>query len=155
MSGAQYDITHPEQEMRALKFRTDGIDGSNSIIKFIKAAYDGNRDYVEFGIMQGFSPNVQNKYGDTALIAACAGNQPAIVRYLLRKGADPNFPNYDGTTPLMVASYYGNIEIVNLLLVAGADVNIKNELGTTALKAAEYKGCQECIKALKEAGAEA
>ena len=61
-------------------------------------------------------PNIQDKYGSTALFYACEYGHAKIVEKLLKNGANPNIQNKYGSTPLILASRWGKEEVVNVLL---------------------------------------
>jgi hypothetical protein len=68
----------------------------------------------------------------TALEAATAADEAAIVRLLLDAGADPASAQPDGFTPLHAAAANRNRELYDLLLERGADPSAVAGDGTTA-----------------------
>ena len=48
--------------------------------------------------------NLQNKLGDTALLAASIKNHPEIAKSLVEKGANLQIPNNSGDTPISIAT---------------------------------------------------
>ena len=87
-------------------------------------------------IAEGASIDVQNKYGETALMNAAEYDRLEIVNVLIAAGADVNFQNRHGGTALMKASKNGYIDIVNALIEADANLNLQNRHGDTALMTA-------------------
>jgi len=97
-------------------------------------------------------PNIQDKYGKTALYYyASLEVDKDMVKLLLELGADPNIQNEEGRTALHHASLMGHKEIVALLLDKGADPNIQNEHGGTALRYASANGHKDIVQMLKKA----
>ena len=47
--------------------------------------------------------NLQNKLGDTALLASSIKAHPDVTERLIKKGADAKIANANGDTPLSVA----------------------------------------------------
>ncbi len=64
------------------------------------AANVGHAEIVRFLLDNGGDPNLQDKYGDTALTLACLSGHAGCVRILLQRGADRNITNDAGDTPL-------------------------------------------------------
>lgn len=83
----------------------------------------------------GADPNIQNKYGHTALmIASSYSNTDSnlkTVECLLEYDANPDIQCIAGKTALMkeVQRLYFNNEIVEFLLKYKADINIKDNFG--------------------------
>ena len=64
---------------------------------------------------RGANVNIQNNYGQTALIVASRKGRIDIVESLLDSGADPNIRNNDGGTALMIAEREGHDDIAELI----------------------------------------
>ncbi|MBK7585762.1 MAG: ankyrin repeat domain-containing protein [Myxococcales bacterium] len=61
------------------------------------AAKSGKVAVVRDALARGFDPNTACEHtGTTALLAACEGEQIAVVRLLLESGANPNVQHRDG-----------------------------------------------------------
>ena len=101
--------------------------------RLIQAARNADLGTLKHALAWGAQINSQDKYGETALIAATRQNRPTIVLYLLDKGADANIANRDGQTPLMNAAQFGYRDIAQILLVHGAKVNTWDANANTAL----------------------
>ena len=114
---------------------------------------NGKESAVLTLLKQGVKPDVQNEFGETALMLV--GNSKTIAKYLVRYGADVNARNQVGTTPLMYAMLQDKLFIPKLLIAGGADVNATDQWGRTALMVAAFEGKTKFIKLLIAAGAEA
>jgi len=67
--------------------------------------YKSSENIVKILLNNGADPNVQNTYGDTALImAAYDAASEKIVEILLKCGADPNIQDDDGCTALVLTN---------------------------------------------------
>lgn len=120
---------------------------------------------------RGLSPEGRDAHGRTALMAAAATGEPALVEALLQAGAevsaravglpgdalasDPSgHPEPTGIlTPLTSAIESGNAEVVRRLIAAGAQLEGPGEL--TPLQFAAQQGDAEVAQALIAAGADA
>ena len=114
----------------------------------VRAAEEGDIQYVRNLLDLGADINMRDKKGYTALIIATQYKYIVIIRLLLDRGADPNISSVYGDTPLIYASFGGRTDIVRLLLRYGADPNIQNRYGETALDKAvqfEYDDIAELI----------
>ncbi|MEM0438055.1 MAG: ankyrin repeat domain-containing protein [Candidatus Micrarchaeia archaeon] len=131
-------------------FKTEFLDAKDQVSKFVRGAYLNDKNTVEFYVLQGYSPNLQNQNGDTPVMAAaCAGNT-GILKYLLQHGGDPDFRNNDGITALMYAVANGRNEAARLLISAGADKTIATKDGITAEEIARLLGNMGAIELLKD-----
>lgn len=102
----------------------------------------------------GRSPNLQNRDGNTPLMASAFSDSINTARLLLIKGAEVNIQNDLGLTALHIAVHRGSNKVLKTLLNAGADVNIQDKNGNTSLIAASVSGNLNAARALTDAGAE-
>ena len=115
----------------------------------VRAAEEGDIQYIRNLLDHGADINTRDKKGYTALIIATQYKYIVIIRLLLDRGADPNISSVYGDTSLIYASFGGRTDIVRLLLRYGADPNIQNRYGETALDKAvqfEYDDIAELIQ---------
>ncbi len=118
-----------------------------SLISLIKNNdIDDVRDYDN--IMKEI--NIQDKYGNSALICVSITGNIEITKLLLEvKTININSQNKHGWTSLIWASKNGRTEIVKLLLkVESINVNLQNYYGNTALIFASKYNYIEIIKLL-------
>ena len=78
-------------------------------------------------------PNIQNKWGESALHYAAERGLNGIVKKLIAAKANPNLVDNHGRTALHLASRSNMDETISLLLENGANLNSIDEDGETAL----------------------
>ena len=89
-------------------------DGGNTAL--MEAGHKGLTKVVELLLAKGASVDLQNKYGETALMVSCLeGAEPAVGRALLDAGADKDLRDIDGFTAFDLAKKNGNEEVMNML----------------------------------------
>jgi ankyrin repeat protein len=131
----------------------------------------------------GTDVNVQNGFGQTALMLATRYNHEKVVgtlikaharvdlrdrngrtalmhieseevgKLLLTAGANVEDTNYKGDTALIECSIKDNAEVLNLLISAGSEINHQNRQGMTALMLSAMAGYTNNVIALLQAGA--
>lgn len=99
----------------------------------------------------GADPDLQDAYGNTALLLATRGD-PEVVRALIEGRARPDIANRHGQTALMEAARH-DIDSVELLLEAGAEVSHRDLDGIGALTVAKAAGKTDIVARLRLAGA--
>jgi ankyrin repeat protein len=124
---------------------------------FYQAAKRGDTGRVEY-LLTSLPDLINAKekdYGLTALHAAVAADQLAMVQYLLtwrgpnEQKADVEAKSRSGNTPLIEAVAYNRMAVAAYLLdQAHADVNDKNNSGETPLHWAAAKGYLDMVKLL-------
>ena len=67
------------------------------------AVKENNEDFVKYFLDKNFSPNEQNKYGETPLHYAMKLKNKNIIEILLKKGGNINIKNNRGITPYDLA----------------------------------------------------
>ena len=74
------------------------------ILALYWASYGGHVEVVDRLLANKFTDlNLQNKLGDTALLASSIEAHPDVTERLIKKGADAKIANANGETPLSVA----------------------------------------------------
>lgn len=119
------------KRIRALWHPVDAQD-DHGYTALMYAAEMGYTGLVQTYLMRPCNPDIQNEYGETALILAAKNdNAPAV--YYLSGECDVDVRDALGNTALIYASMLGYVSIVEVLLEYDADAYIKNILGYTAL----------------------
>ncbi|CAI8024099.1 Uncharacterized protein K02A2.6 [Geodia barretti] len=78
---------------------------------------------------------LQRQNGDSAVINAVVGYEPATLRELVRAGSDLNLQNQAGLTPLIIAARSGRTDITSILL-EGEHINL--DIQENAAKLEKY-----------------
>ncbi len=129
-----------------------GVDVSNS--GFLEAVSAGDTVSVELYLDAGFSPDLRNKKGVPALVAAIRNTHFLTMRTLLDHGADVDVKALDrDTTALMDAASLGEAAAVQELVERGAQLDLQSKDGQTALILSIGKGDDQCALILLQAGA--
>ena len=121
----------------------------------VKAAAAGDEALLTSLLDMKMNIHQQDKFGFTALHAACAFGHRAIAKTLISNGALIDLQAVDGSTPLYCALSAPTIfmEVVNALLAANADVNIATAEGETPLFLAVKNNCLDLVNKLIGKGA--
>ena len=77
----------------------DNLEGKKFSTPLIFASERGFFDIVKLLIEEGADPNFQNRFGFSALHAACSNNHLKVVQLLILKGADVNIMDNSSRTP--------------------------------------------------------
>jgi hypothetical protein len=99
------------------------------------------------------SLDARDAHGLTALVAAAASGDTAVVKSLLAQGAAVDATAADGRTALIAAAQSGKMEIVAALIAAGANLNWSARGTGTALNVAENTGQAQMAAFLLASGA--
>ncbi len=99
-------------------------------------------------------PNLQNKFGETALHWAASQGHPDLAALLLDRAADPNLQNEIGDTALHWAVFWNHPDLATLLLDRAADPNLQDKNGSTALHFAASEGFLDCVVLLLDRAAD-
>jgi hypothetical protein len=127
------------------------------VTTLIDASYRGQKEQVEWLIVEGADLNAQDNQGDTALMNAAIKGHSEIVKLLLENGADVHAKDNAGNTALIDAAKYARAstsEVLALLVEHGAEVNAENKFGETALMNAARWGHGENVAILIAEGAD-
>lgn len=144
------EVQRPDTAIRELQQL--GIPFSKD--SFVERATLGNVNAVRLFLAAGMNPNVRDKHGNTALIAASGNGHGDIVKLLLDKEADISAINANGDTPLIAAASFGSNRIVRTLLQKGANPNVRANNGVTPLIVAAGNNHIEVVETLLAAGAD-
>jgi len=116
------------------------------------------RDVAAIAELAGSDPDVDvnaaDARGRTALMAAAAAGDAALVRRLIALGAHVHQRNRGGGTALMLAAQHGREAAAAALLDAGASVDAQGAKGWTALHVAVLKGRADTAALLLARGAD-
>lgn len=93
-------------------------EGGNTALMF--AARGGDLRSTQLLVAAGSDVNETNAFGDSPLIMAVHGGNPALLDFLLESGAGVN-GNSSGHTALHAAVLRGNLAAAEVLLAHGAD----------------------------------
>lgn len=115
---------NPNSEKDSLAIATSILDagadvnansgGGNTAL--MEAGHKGLTKVVELLLQRGAKLDIQNKYGETALIvSSLEGAEPGVVKALLEAGANKDLADVDGFTAFDMAKKLGNEEVMNLL----------------------------------------
>jgi len=88
-----------------------------------------NVEMVSLLLELGANPNIQDYYGNTALMYS---KNVKITKKLLKYQADPNIPNEKGETPIIKAAKIEDLGIIKQLLKHGADPHTTDNNGYDA-----------------------
>ena len=127
------------------------------VTTLIDASYQGQKEQVEWLIVEGADLNARDNQGNTALMNAAIKGHSEIVKLLLENGADVHAKDNAGNTALIDAAKYAREstpEVLALLVEHGAEVNAKNKYGETALMNAARWGHLENVQFLIYEGAD-
>lgn len=103
---------------------------------------------VDFSELCGI--NMQDNYGNTALILAANKGYESIVEKLLEKGAEVSIANCCGDTALILAAHKGHESVVKKLLESGSNALTANCCGDTAIERAKRSDHNNIVKLLKQ-----
>jgi ankyrin repeat protein len=95
--------------------------------------YRNDIEIVKALLDAGANPNIQNKYGYTALIYAIENNNNNIASLLIKSGTDTNIKDTNDIPALLYAVERNNIILIQTLLKANADSDIKDKWNRTIL----------------------
>jgi hypothetical protein len=143
-------------EMETTQVNVDAKD-KYGVTALIDASYRGQKEQIEWLIIEGANLNARDNQGDTALMKAAIKGHSEIVELLIANGADVHAKDNAGNTALIDASKYAReatSEVLASLIDNGAEVNIKNKYGETALMNAARWGHKENVAFLIGEGAD-
>ncbi|XP_071494309.1 uncharacterized protein [Diadema antillarum] len=113
-----------------------------------RASLQGHIDVVMALMEAGADANATDSSGNTPVIFAAEGDEPAVVKYLVGKGADVNQGNKNGRRAVHCAAYKGLADCMRILINSGCDVNLQDDDGDTAIHDAVNKGGVDVVELL-------
>lgn len=128
-------------------------------ISLVDAAFNGNKEAIEYNLHHGKSPNQKDKSGNTPFIAATLGKHQEIMFMLKESGADINAMNNEGLSALFLAILSKDKNLVKTLIDLGVDVNIYSKekdtpfMNITPLMQAIIQKDVDMVKLLIKSGA--
>lgn len=96
---------------------------------------------------------LDQKWGKTALFAACEEGRLELVKMIMDYGAKVNFRTKDGNTSIMGAAYNGETEIIAYLIENSGEVDAVGANGETAMHIAARRGHLATVELLHCNGA--
>ena len=150
----------------------NATDADNMGTLLIGAASACSSELVELLLAHGADLGATDRWGCTALAAACSGGgtaskdsrgstdppsrssatpamRAAVVSMLVGSGADVDVQDQSGLSPLMVAASAGELGVVKQLLDAGARRDLTDSDGRTAVSLAAKYERRAVVKLLK------
>ena len=154
-------VLNVEGKYEILEIETKQVDvnakNKYGVTALIDASFRGQKEHVEWLIVEGANLNARDNQGDTALMNAAIKGHSEIVALLIVNDADVHAKDNAGNTALIDASKYARestSEVLSLLIDNGAAVNEKNKYGETALMNAALWGHKENVALLIDEGAD-
>ena len=146
-------------EMLEIKTKQVDVNAKNryGVTALIDASYRGQKEQVEWLIIEGADLNARDNQGDTALMNAAIKGHSGIVELLIANGADVDAKDNAGNTALIDASKYARETtsvVLAVLIDNGAEVNENNKYGETALMNAARWGHHDNVAFLMAEGAD-
>lgn len=118
------------------------------------AARAGHVPMLREFLASGYTLNLRDEKGYTALILAAYHGHAEAVDLLMKAGADACAADLRGNTALMGALFKGEMRIAARLLDAPCNPDQRNAAGQTAAMMAALFGRAELLRQLKERGAD-
>jgi ankyrin repeat protein len=131
--------------------------GNTPVLRFAERDQIGVvESFLESGVDSNIQSDLEDDFGDTALMKATKNGNKKMIELLLSYDADPNIQDGVGNTALILSSggiysdIKNDIDITKLLLDSGANPNIQSDLdSTTPLILASISRSNRRIKQVK------
>ena len=114
---------------------------------YFDAARRGDVAMLDTFIESGYTLDIQDSKGYTALILAAYNGQPEAVEHLLKAGANACVQDKRGNTALMGAIFKGELKIAHRLMATDCNPDQRNGAGQTA---AMYAGLFKRVELLDD-----
>jgi hypothetical protein len=154
-------VLNVEGKYEILEIETKQVDVNSKnkygVTALIDSSYRGQKEQVEWLIVEGANLNARDNQGDTALMKAAIKGHSKIVELLIANGADVHAKDNAGNTALIDASKYARestSDVLSFLIDNGAKVNEENKYGETALMNAARWGHKGNVAILIDEGAD-
>ena len=100
--------------------------------------FDAEPEVVEFLLINGADPNLQDEFGLSMMAAAVSEASPEVLERVLNYGGDPNQHSLEGVPsyPIFRLGIHNRprrIDALRVLFGAGADLTVRSRQGTTVL----------------------
>jgi uncharacterized protein len=115
----------------------------------ILAAYNDQREVVDFLLKNGVDPDAQDAAGNTALMGVSFKGYKEIAKKLIDAGADVNLRNANGAPALTFAATFGQLQIAEWMLEKGAKINLPDARGKTSLDHAVIQENEAMVELLE------
>mgnify|MGYP002858704971 CR=1 FL=1 len=140
---------------------TDNINETNAngetammrLVSSAKNSIETQLNCLEAVLNRGANPNLQDKFGNTALHKAISSYEgdASVIAFLIKNGANPNQENKWGDTPLMKAVRKKcDADVIENLLKNDANPDVINQQGYSILFCAVRAGEAKTIELLLE-----
>lgn len=135
------DLGEVQNQLLRVGIDTKSKSGQTALMY---AAAAGRKNIVDFLLVNGANPNLQDPIGSTALTLASEEDNSDIISSLINGGANPNLQNTHGDNALHVAAAFGHKNAVEVLQANGA-LHCANNAGRTPLHQAAFFGHSDII----------
>ena len=154
-AGGFNSVKYLTERMSASSLNQTNKKGQTALMMAAKVSNDAPGLCVKFLVEAGVDLNVQDEFGNTALMLAAVAGGFNSVKYLTERMSvsSLNQTNKKGQTALMMAAKVSNDApglCVKFLVEAGVDLNVQDEFGNTALMLAAVAGGFNSVKYLTE-----
>ena len=92
------------------------VQSSDGLTPLMFAAFVEKPDVVDFLLLKGADPHLEDPFGRNALHYAAEGDDITVIEKCLSCGLDIESKDHEGKTPLMLAASHGKTEAVKFLL---------------------------------------
>ena len=120
----------------------------------LDASYDGNLPLLKSLKDNGEDINIQDEYGNNAVIKACRGTGNIdTVKWLTHQGLSPEYKNNKGFNAFLFAAFHGHLSVLKFFKEINVDIKVISPQGENALHTACIgKGDINTIQWLLEQG---
>ena len=145
------DLAEVKQLVKDEGVAVDVRGGGDNWTPLMTASCEGNKDVVDFLLLNKADVNARNDYCITAMLLAAMEGHVEVVEALAGGGGRVGAVGDDGRTALHYAAKEGHLTTVQTLLTHGAEPGVKAKDGSTAGDMATQEGHHEVADVLEEA----